>query len=210
MVGDVNGDGRDDILTFVQQPQANIGTAPVWVALSQGNAFGPSAVWHTFFSRKGEIPRVADIDLDGRDDIVTFLHGNGASGFERVSFVAISTGTRFARSQTLVSDFGAPDTLPFIGHFTKATLGSITGRPQHAARRFPDLVAFGTNGRVNVSFALANHPLPSGAPWEIYTVLWDAPAATVADAADCCGVSQRTDASTSPIRASSDRNCCAS
>jgi hypothetical protein len=167
-IGDVNGDGRDDILTFVQQPQANIGTAPVWVALSQGNSFGSSAVWHTFFSRKGEIPRVADIDLDGRDDIVTFLHGNGASGLERVSFVAISTGSRFDRSQTLVSDFGAPDTLPFIGHFTNATLRWITGRPQDAARRFPDLIAFGTNGRVNVSFALANYPLPSGAPWERY------------------------------------------
>jgi hypothetical protein len=168
MVGDVNGDGRDDILTFVQKPQANIGAAPVWVALSQGNRFGTSAVWHTFFSMQGEIPRVADIDLDGRDDIITFLHGNGASGLERVSFVAISTGSRFARSETLVSDFAAPDTLPFIGHFTNATLATTTGRPQDSGRRFPDLVAFGTTGWVNVSFALANYPLPTGAPWERY------------------------------------------
>lgn len=108
MVGDVNSDGRDDILTFVQHPQANIGAAPVWVSLSQDNTYGPSLVWHTFFSRQAEIPRVADIDLDGRDDIVTFLHGNGASGLERVSFVALSSGSGFARSETLLSDFAAP------------------------------------------------------------------------------------------------------
>ncbi len=61
-----------------------------------------------------------------------------------------------------------PDTLPFIGHFTNSTLSSITGRPQDAARRFPDLIDFGTTGWVNVSFALANYQLPTGAPWERY------------------------------------------
>jgi catechol 2,3-dioxygenase-like lactoylglutathione lyase family enzyme len=51
---------------------------------------------------------------------------------------------------------------------------------------------------------------PSGAPWEIYTVLGDAPAATVAKAGDCCEASSTTKASASPIGASSDRLCCAS
>ena len=173
MMGDVNGDGKDDIITFVQQAQPGIGAAPVYVSLSQGNTFGPSRVWHTNFSPKGEIPRVADINLDGRDDIVTFLWGKGAPGLERVSFVALSTGSNFQRSQTLVSDFGEPQTLPFIGHFTKAALNTITGRAADSVRRFPDLVTFRTDGAVNVSFALANYPLPSGAPWERYKWMTD-------------------------------------
>ena len=173
MIGDVNGDGKDDLITFVQKAQTGIGSAPVWVSLSQGNTFGHSAVWHTFFSLKGGFPRLADINLDGRDDIVTFLGGQGAPGLERVSFVALSTGSSFRRSQTLVSDFADPRTLPFIGHFTKAALDAITGRPADAARRFPDLVTFRTDGAVNVSFALANYPLPSGAPWERYKWMTD-------------------------------------
>lgn len=173
MIGDVNGDGKDDIITFAQQAQAGIGAAPVWVSLSQGFQFGPARVWHTFFSLKGEFPRVADMNLDGRDDIVTFLSGQGAPGFERVSFVALSTGTNFQRSETLVSDFSDAQTLPFIGHFTKRGLDVITGRPADSTRRFPDLVTFRTNGQVNVSFALTNYPIPSGAPWERYKWMTD-------------------------------------
>jgi hypothetical protein len=111
---------------------------------------------------------VADVNLDGKDDIITFLHGQGEPGLERVSFAALSTGSSFRRSQTVVSDFGGPETIPFIGHFTRQTLQSITGRSADAEHRFPDLIAFHSNGAVNVSFALANHPLPSGAPWERY------------------------------------------
>lgn len=169
MVGDFDGDGLDDIVTFAQEPQAGIGTAPAWVALSDGSGqFVGKAVWHTYFSPRGEIPRVADFDLDGKDDIITFLHGRGAPGLERVSFVALSTGSGFRRSQTWVSDFGAPETIPFIGHFTRQTLQSITAQAADAGRRFPDLIAFRSDGSVNVSFALANYPLPTGAPWERY------------------------------------------
>ena len=74
LVGDFNGDGKDDVVTFVRKKQydANsklIGNAPVWVALSDGTKFGASSLWHTFFSLAGETPRVADFNLDGRDDI---------------------------------------------------------------------------------------------------------------------------------------------
>ena len=44
LVGDFNGDGKDDIVTFVQKKQNNIGTAPVYVALSNGTRFLPSRV----------------------------------------------------------------------------------------------------------------------------------------------------------------------
>ncbi|MBD0418218.1 VCBS repeat-containing protein, partial [Streptomyces sp. TRM S81-3] len=39
-VGDVNGDGKDDIVTFTHDADAK-----VYVALSTGSGFGPAAVW---------------------------------------------------------------------------------------------------------------------------------------------------------------------
>ncbi len=42
LVGDFNGDGKDDIVTFVQKRNPKIGQAPVWVATSFGVRFRPS------------------------------------------------------------------------------------------------------------------------------------------------------------------------
>ena len=57
MVGDFNGDGKDDIITFLQ------GWIPgVYVGLSNGSAFGAGKLWHNFFSLEGEKPLVGDFD----------------------------------------------------------------------------------------------------------------------------------------------------
>ena len=52
MVGDFNGDGKDDIVTFTQQEQKDaagniIGPAVVWVSLSTGSNFATSSVWQS-------------------------------------------------------------------------------------------------------------------------------------------------------------------
>jgi hypothetical protein len=49
-VGDYNGDGRDDIVTFTHTASAD-----VYTSLSSGTAFGPAAMWHDFFGLPGEI-----------------------------------------------------------------------------------------------------------------------------------------------------------
>jgi hypothetical protein len=49
-VGDVNGDGKDDVVTFTHNAAAD-----VYVALSNGSSFSPGLKWHDFFGLAGEI-----------------------------------------------------------------------------------------------------------------------------------------------------------
>lgn len=67
-VGDVDGDGKDDIVKFQQASGA------VTVAISTGSGFGTSVQWHSAFSYPGETPRLADMNGDGREDVITFVH----------------------------------------------------------------------------------------------------------------------------------------
>lgn len=68
-VGDVNGDGMDDIVKFDQS------TGKTYVSLSTKTAFASTvSQWHSGFSYAGETPRVGDVNGDGRDDVITFVH----------------------------------------------------------------------------------------------------------------------------------------
>ncbi|WP_144127294.1 DUF2961 domain-containing protein [Catellatospora sichuanensis] len=85
LTGDVNGDGRADVITFTRGDAAD-----VYVALSGGSSFGPGVKWHDFFAVGTEVPAVGDVDGDGRADIVTFTRGGTGD-----VYVALSTGTGF-------------------------------------------------------------------------------------------------------------------
>ena len=55
MIGDYDGDGKDDIGTWLGKT-----TRQVYVALSTGTSFDTPVVWHTFFAVSTyERPRVA-------------------------------------------------------------------------------------------------------------------------------------------------------
>ncbi|HZM84211.1 MAG TPA: FG-GAP-like repeat-containing protein [Candidatus Limnocylindrales bacterium] len=85
-VGDVNGDGRDDIITFTRGSAAD-----VYVSLSNGSRFVQDAwKWHDHFAVGAEIPGVGDVNADGRADIITFTRGSLSD-----VYVARSTGSGF-------------------------------------------------------------------------------------------------------------------
>jgi hypothetical protein len=88
LAGDVNGDGRDDLVCFARKQ------GKVYVALSTGWSFETPAVWHGFFAVSTyERPRVADVTGDGRADIVTFATDSPAAYGD--VYAAVSDGTRF-------------------------------------------------------------------------------------------------------------------
>lgn len=77
LVGDFNGDGKDDLATFTRSD-----TADVYVALSSGQGFRSAGVkWHDAFCSGDEIPLVGDFNGDRKDDIAAFTRGDTGDVF---------------------------------------------------------------------------------------------------------------------------------
>lgn len=96
-LGDVNGDGKDDIVGF--------GDAGVYVAISNGSGFGNAQKWYSGYAKnaggwstQNDFPRfVADVNGDGRDDIIGCA-GNGV-------VVSLSTGSSFGSARLWYSGY---------------------------------------------------------------------------------------------------------
>ncbi len=96
--GDINGDGRADIVAFVGDTRTGISRGDVWVALSNGAGFVSPRTWHGWFCLSGEQCEVSDVDGDGRDDLVAFVRRRFSGSARGDVFVAASQGDRFASS----------------------------------------------------------------------------------------------------------------
>jgi len=139
MIGDVNGDGLDDVIGF--------GNHGVLVALSNGSGFDAVELWLGDFGVKAggwtsfdRHPRtVADVNGDGLDDVVGF----GNHGV----LVSLSNGSGFDAAQVWLDDFGvvAGGWTSFDRH--PRTVADVNGDGLR------DVVGFGNNG---VLVALSN------------------------------------------------------
>ncbi|MFG2058370.1 FG-GAP repeat domain-containing protein [Micromonospora sp. NPDC048930] len=108
-VGDVNGDGKDDIVTFTHDQD---GRGDVYVALSTGTSFGPGLKWNDWFAPAGEYPAVADVNGDGKADIITFTQGPSSAADV---YVGLSTGSSFAAGVKWHDLFAVGNELPRVG-----------------------------------------------------------------------------------------------
>lgn len=90
-LGDVNGDGKADVITFVHGTANPPETAYVYVALSTGTSFiDDNRVWNDGFCIAEQTCKVADINGDGKADLIAFTPNFG------LVWVSLSTGNGFA------------------------------------------------------------------------------------------------------------------
>ncbi|MFY0533039.1 trypsin-like serine protease [Nannocystis pusilla] len=115
-VADVNGDGREDAVLFAAD-----GTGDVHVMLSTGSGFGAKTKWHEYFAPEGETPMLADVNADGRADLVTFTQSmNGAQ-----AVVALSNGSSFGAASVWNNWFAPAGEVPAVGYFNSDARADI-------------------------------------------------------------------------------------
>jgi hypothetical protein len=95
-IADVNGDGKADFVAFVHGNGDTDGSANVYVALSNGSNFSytSSPVWNDGFCITEQVCALADINGDGKADLVAFTPKTG------LVWASLSTGTAFGPNAT--------------------------------------------------------------------------------------------------------------
>lgn len=95
VVGDFNGDGKDDIIAFVSNAESGSTIGTVWVALSTGSGFGQASIWQNGFCSSGGTCAVGDFNGDSKDDIAHFMGGE-----DGIVWVSLSVGNDFDATMT--------------------------------------------------------------------------------------------------------------
>jgi hypothetical protein len=133
LIGDFNGDGKDDIATFNR-------IGEVFVALSTGSSFsGTASRWHAGFVFGNQVPAVGDFNGDGKDDIAAFNRGESGD-----VFVAMSNGSSFGTSELWKTGFAKHSQIPLVGDFNGDRRDDIIAFPRDAGSVNRSFVALST------------------------------------------------------------------
>ncbi|MFG0316136.1 MAG: integrin alpha [Planctomycetota bacterium JB042] len=149
--GDVNGDGRDDVIAGAPEANSAAGYARVWSGAD-------GAVLHTFVGtlnagRVGsQVAGAGDVDGDGRSDVIVGAPWDGVVGANGYGTVRIHSGQTGATLATVTGKFG--------GEFLGDTLGAAGDVD---ADGVPDFVV-GSNMAAGAAFVLSGGNVPPAHP----------------------------------------------
>lgn len=100
MVGDFNGDGRDDIGYFTRETTARDDLGQWWVSISLGAMFGPAQRWPDV-QCGGNVCVIGDFNGDKADDVAVLMTTQDSTGTTGVIHVVPSTNVAF--TDTVIS-----------------------------------------------------------------------------------------------------------
>lgn len=110
LVGDFNGDHRDDI--GIYRPGQS--GSRWYVAVSTGGRFTSRSEFTRVWGMGSDQPLVGDFTGDGRDDIAVFRNGDTSRWY-----VAKSTTSGFIEIATFRKDWGSKGDTPLVGDFNR-------------------------------------------------------------------------------------------
>lgn len=147
VVGDFNGDRRDDLVSFEGEH--------VWVLFASPTAprFEGPVDWNQHPLPPGALPVAGDVDGDGTDDLVYFLRGSGAGDEADDAWALFTDRGGFNTRVRLHDRFCVGDEIP--------ALADVDGD------RKADLITFvpGGDGAVWVGLSAGRAPVTDVRPW---------------------------------------------